>query len=92
MSDYKIPSEEFSFGDMEIPEYMREGINAYVENHRPCGDFLRSIIENNLVSACSHADWNNIRLLPAYANLLYNDFPPGSWGSREAYINWVKNN
>jgi hypothetical protein len=73
----------------QIPERMRGGIVRYVENGIKPGSFLYAVICNDLMLAVGKADYENIRLLPAYARLLYQYFPPGSHGSAERAKLWM---
>ncbi len=73
----------------QIPAYMHYGVVSYVEDGAPVGDFLEAIISNNLVSSFAAADGDNVLCIRAYADLLYNHFPSGSWGSRDAYKEWI---
>ncbi len=73
----------------QIPDYMRHGVIEYVENGTRVGAFLEAIISNNLVSSFAEADHENTLCIRAYADLLYNHFPSGSWGSRCAYKEWI---
>lgn len=73
----------------EIPEYMRESLTLYVEEHVMPGDFLQAILENKFVEAVARADYNNVANLPAYANYLYNHIPFICWGNKERVQNWV---
>jgi hypothetical protein len=79
--------------DYGIPDYARVEFEAYrAGNHPyPFGDFLRSVLANDLCGAAGRADDQNIRLLDKYAAYLYNELPGRSgnpetdyWGSYEA--------
>lgn len=72
-----------------IPLYMVEGVVGYLVDGCPTGDFLRNVISNDLVGAFTHADDTNATQLKAYANLLYNVFPRGIWGSEDHYSAWI---
>ncbi len=72
-----------------LPDYMKPGARAYVEEgHRP-GDFLLAIFANDLVGAANRADNVNINLLATYAHFLYNEVPRACWGSKEAVEKWI---
>lgn len=75
----------------KLPERMRGGIRRYLEDGCVPGDFLRTVLENDLVGAVGKADDENLTLLPAYASMLYNAFPArsqGCWGSAQAVEDW----
>lgn len=80
----------YTLSRLDIPSHMREGIEAYIKRGKSTGGFLQSVIENNFVGAFSKADGQNKKKLEEYATLLYNHFPENSWGSKEAYKNWVE--
>lgn len=74
----------------QIPERMMYGILAYVREHRRPGQFLTSIIENDLREAVGRADDENIRLIPAYVAYFYNEAPASCWGSPKRMKEWLK--
>lgn len=79
----------YTYKEFEIPDYMMGSITAYIKDHRACGDFLRSVIQNNLIGACMHADHENIKNLPAYIGYFLNEAPSSCWGSVESYKEWI---
>ena len=74
----------------EIPEYMREGIELYVEKGVRPGNFLQSVISNKLKESVMYADDVNMANLPAYANYFYNHAPVHCWGSEKMMESWIK--
>lgn len=79
----------YAFRGYQIPDYMREGINRYIEHGIEPGSFLTAVIQNDFVNAVAQADDNNIRNLPAYANYFYNHAPSQCWGSAEVMNEWI---
>ena len=77
------------FYGMSIPEHMHAPLRRYFEEYIPTGSFLEAVLCNDLREAVAQADNDNIRNIPAFVNWLYNEAPAGSWGSREAYENWI---
>ena len=73
----------------KIPEYMRGGLERYVEHHIKPGSFLMAVLENNFVLAAGRADDINQRYLMAWADTLYNDLPGTCWGSPEKVQSWL---
>lgn len=73
-----------------IPSYMIDGLVRYLVDHVPTGDFLRAVLENNLMRALDKADITNSPLLRNYARFLYNYAPLGSYGSRENVRKWLE--
>ena len=55
------------------------------------GSFTKAVICNNFVEACSRADhWNSKDdMLKTISKWLYNIAPAGSWGSVQAYEDWM---
>lgn len=72
-----------------IPYYMIEGLVCYILDHRPTGEFLRRVLENDLSGAVGHADDVNITRLPAYVTFLYTDAPSMCKGSPEKVAAWL---
>lgn len=73
-----------------IPDYMHAGVEAYVNDHRIPGGFLRSVFSNDLVASYGRADLENRAALPAYIELMWNHMPDDSWGNCEKYAAWIK--
>jgi hypothetical protein len=67
---------------------MVDALRRYVFRGVLPGDFLTAVLENNLQEAVGHADHDNIRAIPAWVSLIYNDCPSLCWGSREAVAAW----
>ncbi len=64
-----------------VPNYMREGLLAYLDGQPP-GDFLRAILENNFYLAVALADSENRCALFHWANVL-DVLPSSVWGSKK---------
>ena len=60
-----------------------ESIDRYVEHGIPCGGFLTSVLENDLMGAMSRADESSRQNLHAICQYVYNDIPGNVHGSRE---------
>ena len=80
----------YTFGDYRIRPDMMEPLQAYIEEHRPVGGFLSAVISNDLSRACSRADEDNLRNLPAFVAFLYNAAPSTCWGSPEKMKKWLE--
>lgn len=72
-----------------IPPHMMEALLRYRDQHIPVGDFLQSVICNDLSGAVATADDINIKIIPIYVRWFYNEAPSLSWGSKEAYDLWL---
>ena len=78
--------------DCEIPTHMREGLRNYVLHRRRSGDFLMSVLENNLSQAAMRADMTNRRdeILVRFSWLLHSGgIPNDAWGSKVKVDKWL---
>lgn len=91
MWDFNSNHRVYIFRNFYIPERMMPGLQRYIEDHVPPGDFLREVICNNLKGAVDRADDENIVNLAAYVGFLYNQVPSDCWGSKEKYEAWISN-
>lgn len=73
-----------------LPAHMQGQMKEYLLNGVPQGDFLRSVLCNDLRGAALHADSMNQTCLYEYVQFLYSQAPIGSWGSRDNYRRWVE--
>ena len=80
---------EYTFQEWTVRADMIRALERYIERGLPVGDFLTGVLENDLFKACSHADSNNKRNLPAFVGYLYNKAPQGCWGSKENVRTWI---
>jgi hypothetical protein len=81
---------QYQFNEFVIPEYMQGGLQMYINDGIPPGDFLTAVICNDLSAAIGRADNVNIRNMPAYVNFFYNYAPSNCWGSKKMFKSWVK--
>ena len=75
---------------MGIPSRMLGPLLDYAFNHRPTGDFLRSVAENDLRMTVAHADPENSLLLKQYSMWFHNFAPPKCHGNRKLVADWTK--
>ena len=73
----------------ELPAHMQDSARLYIEHGQPPGDFLRAVLENNLIEAFARADDENVRGMRAWVQWLYMDVPHSAWGSREIVNTWI---
>lgn len=80
----------YPFNYDAIPDHMQAALLRYVNKGSPVGDFLSSIIKNDLQGACSNADDTNLPLIPVYIAWLYNKAPGRCYGSPEIMRAWIE--
>jgi hypothetical protein len=80
----------YAFRTFYIPKRMMGGIERYVKHHIKPGNFLCSVISNDLKEACARADDENVLNLPAYVAYFYNEVPYDCWGSVEKIEAWIE--
>jgi hypothetical protein len=83
-------SQSYIFRGIQLPDHLKDSIDAYVREGRPVGNFLRSCIENNLLDAVARADPDNHTALIAVVGYLSNMCPERCWGSIEKYDLWLE--
>lgn len=81
---------EEKLGRSRIPAWMHGGIVRYVTEGIQPGDFLTSVLRNDLKNAVAHADDDNRRLIPDYVQFFYNNIPGVCWGSPEKVLHWMQ--
>ena len=72
-----------------IPEHVYHGLHRYFEFGGRTGSFLEAVLSNDFSGAVLRADMLNIYNIRNFACFLHNEAPHGSWGSPEAYKNWI---
>ena len=66
-----------------------EGLDLYIREHRPIGDFLTALLSNDLRETFARADSTNKPAIEQYVRFLYQYAPAGTWGSRENVKAWI---
>lgn len=64
-------------------------LSRYILERIPPGDFLMSVLENDLTGAMSNADVYNRRRIFEYCKYLWNRAPANCWGSPEKVALWL---
>lgn len=72
-----------------VPPHMQEGLKNYIVHGIMPGNFLRSVLENNLMMAFAHADHVNSSNMHMWAAMLLN-MPNNMYGSPEIITAWCK--
>lgn len=73
----------------QLPEHMQEAARLYLEHGVRPGDFLTSVICNDLFGAMGRADCVNQQRMFDICSFFYNEAPSGSYGSEEKMSNWM---
>jgi len=73
----------------EVPKYILDIINRYVEDDVPPGGFLTAVLSNDLVGAFTWADSDCKSALPDIVRYLNNEIPAESWGSKDKVEAWL---
>lgn len=72
----------YQFRGWIAPSAVVETLRSYVRDQRPPGHFLRSCIENDLITAMAHPDTHwFLSCLPAIAAFIAHEMPRACWGS-----------
>lgn len=77
------------YGNFKIPDHMKSGVLNYINHRIEPGSFLRSVFENDFVSAALRADSENLKNLTAYINFICFHAPRECWGSKEIVDQWL---
>jgi hypothetical protein len=73
-----------------LPIHTKIGIDLYVNEGYPVGDFLYAVLTNNLFEATGRADHINRPNLADICLYIYNYTPAVCWGSIDKVENWWK--
>ena len=75
-----------------LPETSQGALMRYLEHGVRPGSFIEAILTNNLYKALAYADSVNKDLLQEHAYAVVRHFPNESCGSRESFVNWMREN
>ena len=67
----------------------KAGLDYYAKERVPPGDFLRAVLENDLMEAFGRADIENRRDMFEILNYVYNNMPYSCHGSPLAVEEWL---
>lgn len=100
-----VPSEEMAVRFLQVaigldypampepelcPPDICEALDRYAKDRVPVGDFLRSVLENNLMDAIGRADANNLPAIGHITSYIYNRLPSPCHGSPAKYKAWLE--
>lgn len=87
---FEYPVAEWWTGEYEaIPVYLREAIERYLTELVRPGDFLTSVIVNDLRNAFARADEESLKVLQLLNRWFYNRAPSCAHGSHDAMRRWL---
>ncbi len=72
-----------------VPPDIKRAIDNYVQLRRRPGDFVLSVLKNNLAMAIGRADHNSLRVIAAIVGYCYNEIPAPCWGSHDIVEAWI---
>lgn len=73
-----------------MPHYTEIALRHYVNDGLEPGGFLKSVLENDLVSAIFRADVNNYSNIKAICRFVQWELPQEAWGSPEKVAQWLQ--
>jgi hypothetical protein len=73
----------------QVPEHLRKGLVAYVEQKRFPGGFLEAVLTNDLRKAIDRGDEKSLAGLRYIVMWLFNRAPSGCWGSPAKVEEWL---
>lgn len=73
-----------------LPEHMRESVRLYIEQGIQPGDFLYSVLCNDLSGAFFRADSWNREAMYNWARFLWDEIPGACWGSADKVRAWIQ--
>jgi len=68
---------------------IKMSIDRYAKEHCPTGNFLRLVLENDLMGAFGRADSDNLRDMFDICNYIYNNIPSTCHGSPAIVKAWL---
>lgn len=71
-----------------VPEHLHDGLIRYFTEGLLPGDFLRAVLNNDLVEAIRRGDEVSRAHLPQLADFLYFDAPAWAWGNHARVLAW----
>lgn len=75
---------------LRVPVHLHDGLVAYLVDRRPTGQFLRAVLENNLVEAVMRADPASLAGLRPLLLFLVNQATSTCWGSPTLVAAWLE--
>ena len=73
-----------------VPPHLHDGIVQYLIGHKPPGNLLRAVLENDLIGAAGRADRVSGPELMSLVSWLMTYAPVAAWTSPEAVQAWIE--
>ena len=77
-----------NFSGFNIPEHTQGALERYITHGIRPGDFLMSVLTNDLMGAVGRADHENSQCLRDIAAWVYMRAPRNCWGDRDTIHNY----
>ena len=75
--------------ESDLPEYMVQGMENYVNSGVRPGGFLSVLLSNDLIETFSRADSENKKVIEQWVVFAYNYLPSDCWGSSKKVDDWI---
>lgn len=73
-----------------LPASVKDGLDRYVNDGIPTGDFLRAVLTNDLFGAMGRADEENRANLFDICSYVWDYLPIPCWGSADKVNKWIE--
>ena len=81
---------DFDYVDVStLPEHMQGAVRRYLNDGIMPGDFLATVLENDLAHSYQRADTINLEAIPMWARWLIWECPAPAWGSPAKVREWA---
>lgn len=88
-NDINIEYAKVDFFERGLPSYMWSGVEKWLRYGVQPGNFLSSVISNNLKMSFIHADGTNQIMMYTWVQFFYNTIDGRAWG-HDALTTWPK--
>lgn len=73
-----------------MKESTKDGLDRFMNDGCPVGDFLTAVLSNDLKGAFMWGDYQNTEDLREIVGYVYNELPAACQGSREKMKAWIE--
>lgn len=75
----------------QIPDWVKDSLDRYVNHRIETGSFMRAVLENDLFEAINRGDKDSLEALPNIVRYIYNNVRSDCYGSPQRVREWLKN-